>query len=154
LQVSGPQRDLHSGNDGGVFSEPMADLVQLLGSLHGPGGQISVPGFNNAVRPQLMDLAWQGLQHSEEFSMQSYRWVKAQEVLGFSCESSGFEGCVQSQLMDLAWQGLQHSKVCSRQSYRWVKEQEVLGFFCDSGRLLGVCAAAADRPGLAGAATH
>jgi hypothetical protein len=42
--------------------------------LHGPGGQISVPGFNNHVRPQLMDLAWQGLQHSEEFSMQSYRW--------------------------------------------------------------------------------
>jgi di- and tripeptidase/Cys-Gly metallodipeptidase DUG1 len=73
LQVSGPQRDLHSGNDGGVFSEPMADLVQLLGALHGPGGKISVPGFNNHVRPQLMDLAWQGLQHSEEFSMQSYR---------------------------------------------------------------------------------
>lgn len=74
LQVSGPQRDLHSGNDGGVFSEPMADLVQLLGSLHGPGGQISVPGFYNNVRPQLMELAWQGLQHSQEFSMKSYRW--------------------------------------------------------------------------------
>jgi di- and tripeptidase/Cys-Gly metallodipeptidase DUG1 len=73
LQVSGPERDLHSGNDGGVFHEPMADLVQLLGSLHGPGGKISVPGFANNVRPQLMDLAWQGLEHSEEFSMKSYR---------------------------------------------------------------------------------
>jgi len=75
LQVSGPERDLHSGNDGGVFNEPMADLVQLLGSLHGPGGRISVPGFNNNVRPQLMDLAWQGLEASEEFSMSSYRCV-------------------------------------------------------------------------------
>ena len=74
LQVSGPERDLHSGNDGGVFHEPMADLVQLLGSLHGPGGKISVPGFHNNVRPQLMELAWQGLEHSEEFSMRSYRW--------------------------------------------------------------------------------
>jgi hypothetical protein len=81
-QVSGPERDLHSGNDGGVFSEPMADLVQLLGALHGPGGKISVPGFSNHVRPQLMDLAWQGLQHSEEFSMQSYRcgWQNLQNL--------------------------------------------------------------------------
>jgi hypothetical protein len=59
----------------------MADLVQLLGALHGPGGKISVPGFNNHVRPQLMDLAWQGLQHSEEFSMQSYR-CGSREVAG------------------------------------------------------------------------
>eukprot|EP00878_Enallax_costatus_P021135 GHUV01022368.1.p1 GENE.GHUV01022368.1~~GHUV01022368.1.p1 ORF type:complete len:715 (+),score=178.90 GHUV01022368.1:262-2145(+) len=73
LVVSGPERDLHSGNDGGVFSEPMADLVQLLGSLNGPGGKISVPGFYNDVRPQLMDLAWQGLQNSEEFNIKSYR---------------------------------------------------------------------------------
>jgi hypothetical protein len=74
--VAGPERDLHSGNDGGVFHEPMADLVQLLGSLHGPGGKISVPGFHNSVRPQLMELAWQGLEHSEEFSMSSYRCVR------------------------------------------------------------------------------
>lgn len=74
-QVHGPERDLHSGNDGGVFNEPMADLVQLLGSLHGPGGKISVPGFSNNVRPQLMELAWQGLEDSEEFSMDSYRSV-------------------------------------------------------------------------------
>lgn len=33
LQVSGPARDVHSGNDGGVFSEPMADLFKLLASL-------------------------------------------------------------------------------------------------------------------------
>lgn len=73
--MSGPKRDLHSGNDGGVFAEPMADLVQLLGSLHGPGGKISVPGFYTDVRPQLMELAWQGLEQSGEFSMNSYRYV-------------------------------------------------------------------------------
>lgn len=88
-QVSGPERDLHSGNDGGVFHEPMADLVQLLGSLHGPGGKISVPGFHNNVRPQLMELAWQGLEHSEEFSMKSYRWVWK---WGRGCNRRGREG--------------------------------------------------------------
>ncbi|KIY91552.1 hypothetical protein MNEG_16412 [Monoraphidium neglectum] len=33
IEVSGPARDVHSGNDGGVFSEPMADLFKLLSSL-------------------------------------------------------------------------------------------------------------------------
>lgn len=28
-QVSGPQRDIHSGNDGGVFCEPMMDLIKV-----------------------------------------------------------------------------------------------------------------------------
>jgi len=36
-QVSGPQRDLHSGNDGGVFCEPMMDLVKVMSSLLEPG---------------------------------------------------------------------------------------------------------------------
>ncbi|KAF8073182.1 Cndp1 [Scenedesmus sp. PABB004] len=73
LVVSGPSRDLHSGNDGGVFSEPMADLVQLLGSLQGAGGRVAVPGFHNGVRPGLMELAWTGLAQSDEFRMDSYR---------------------------------------------------------------------------------
>ncbi|GBF92924.1 hypothetical protein Rsub_05760 [Raphidocelis subcapitata] len=39
IEVSGPARDVHSGNDGGVFSEPMADLFKLLASLTAaPGG--------------------------------------------------------------------------------------------------------------------
>lgn len=32
-QVGGPERDLHSGNDGGVFNEPLADLTKVLASL-------------------------------------------------------------------------------------------------------------------------
>jgi len=28
-QVKGPERDLHSGNDGGVFNEPLADLTKV-----------------------------------------------------------------------------------------------------------------------------
>lgn len=29
LQISGPERDVHSGNDGGVFDEPMVDLLKV-----------------------------------------------------------------------------------------------------------------------------
>lgn len=72
-QVSGPARDLHSGNDGGVFVEPMADLVQLLGGLQRPGGGVAVPGFYERVNPGLLDLAWRGLEDGGEFSAASYR---------------------------------------------------------------------------------
>ena len=49
IEVSGTQ-DLHSGVDGGVFPEPMADLVRLLGYLIGPDEKCLVPGFYAKVR--------------------------------------------------------------------------------------------------------
>ena len=74
LQVSGPDRDIHSGNDGGVFVEPMVDLAKVLATLTEPGSsRIAVQGFYNDVRPHLIDLAWRGLHGSEEFSMEMYR---------------------------------------------------------------------------------
>jgi len=33
MQVRGPARDLHSGNDGGVFNEPLADLTKVCHRL-------------------------------------------------------------------------------------------------------------------------
>eukprot|EP00911_Craspedida_sp_UC1_P001366 UC1_evm1s1030 len=43
--VQGPARNLHSGVDGGVVFEPLADLSAVLASLHAPSGRIAVPGF-------------------------------------------------------------------------------------------------------------
>jgi len=31
IEVAGPERDVHSGNDGGVFNEPMMDLAKVGG---------------------------------------------------------------------------------------------------------------------------
>lgn len=43
VTVSGPVRDVHSGNDGGVFVEPMMDLLHVCASLMEPGStQIKV----------------------------------------------------------------------------------------------------------------
>jgi di- and tripeptidase/Cys-Gly metallodipeptidase DUG1 len=47
--VSGPDRDVHSGNDGGVFDEPMVDLAKLVATFTAPGGRIAVPGFYDQV---------------------------------------------------------------------------------------------------------
>jgi di- and tripeptidase/Cys-Gly metallodipeptidase DUG1 len=45
VTVSGPQRDVHSGNDGGVFVEPMVDLIQLMSTVMEPGStRIKVGG--------------------------------------------------------------------------------------------------------------
>jgi hypothetical protein len=44
-QVAGPQRDLHSGNDGGVFNEPLADLTKVLASLIDSRNNIQVRHF-------------------------------------------------------------------------------------------------------------
>ena len=39
LEVRGPARDLHSGNDGGVIAEPLVDLAKLVATLTAnPGG--------------------------------------------------------------------------------------------------------------------
>ena len=37
ISVSGPARDVHSGNDGGVFNEPMSDLIKLMATVLEPG---------------------------------------------------------------------------------------------------------------------
>lgn len=42
IQVSGPEKDLHSGNDGGVFNEPIQDLLKLLAGLQGSKCDIQV----------------------------------------------------------------------------------------------------------------
>ncbi|GFR43583.1 hypothetical protein Agub_g4680, partial [Astrephomene gubernaculifera] len=73
VQITGPERDLHSGNDGGVFSEPMVDLLRVMATLVGPGGRVQVPGFYDAVEPGLIELAWTSLEDSEEFSLEGYK---------------------------------------------------------------------------------
>ncbi|GLC44069.1 hypothetical protein PLESTB_000932700 [Pleodorina starrii] len=73
VQITGPERDLHSGNDGGVFSEPMVDLLRVMATLVGQGGKVQVPGFYDNVEPSLIELAWTSLEDSEEFSLEGYK---------------------------------------------------------------------------------
>jgi acetylornithine deacetylase/succinyl-diaminopimelate desuccinylase-like protein len=51
VTVSGPLKSNHSGVDGGVFREPMIDLLQLLSCICDPAtGRVRVPGFYEQVR--------------------------------------------------------------------------------------------------------
>lgn len=51
LEVTGANRDLHSGRYGGTVANPAAVLAQILASLHGPDGAVAVEGFYDGIAP-------------------------------------------------------------------------------------------------------
>lgn len=51
LRARGANRDLHSGNFGGVAPNPLWTLVHLLGTMKNDNGQITIDGFYENVLP-------------------------------------------------------------------------------------------------------
>lgn len=51
IEVTGPNRDLHSGSFGGSVHNPIQALSEMIASLHDKNGKVTIPGFYNKVRP-------------------------------------------------------------------------------------------------------
>src|SRR4051794_33108417 len=51
IEVTGANRDLHSGRFGGTVANPIHALVALLASLHHADGRIAVGGFEDGMVP-------------------------------------------------------------------------------------------------------
>ena len=49
VEVTGPNRDLHSGLYGGAIANPINVLSKMIASLHNENGTINIPGFYNDV---------------------------------------------------------------------------------------------------------
>jgi len=49
VEVLGPRKDLHSGNEGGVFNEPMTDLMKVLASMQDSSNNVLIPGFYDGI---------------------------------------------------------------------------------------------------------
>jgi len=49
VEVSGPDRDLHSGVYGGAVANPATILAKLIASLHDENNHITIPGFYDDV---------------------------------------------------------------------------------------------------------
>jgi acetylornithine deacetylase/succinyl-diaminopimelate desuccinylase-like protein len=49
VEVTGPNRDLHSGLYGGAVANPINILTQMIASLHDEDNHITIPGFYNNV---------------------------------------------------------------------------------------------------------
>ena len=56
LEVTGANRDLHSGRYGGTVANPIHALTALLASLHHPDGRIAVEGFEDGVSTSAEEL--------------------------------------------------------------------------------------------------
>ena len=50
VEVTGPNRDLHSGVYGGAVSNPINALCEMIASLHDKDRRITIPGFYDAVK--------------------------------------------------------------------------------------------------------
>ena len=49
VEVSGPNRDLHSGVYGGAVANPITMLAKMIASCHDENNHITIPGFYNDV---------------------------------------------------------------------------------------------------------
>jgi acetylornithine deacetylase/succinyl-diaminopimelate desuccinylase-like protein len=49
VEVTGPNRDLHSGLYGGCVANPINILAKMIASLHDENNQITIPGFYDKV---------------------------------------------------------------------------------------------------------
>ena len=49
VEVTGPNRDLHSGLYGGAVANPINILAKMISSLHDDNNHITIPGFYNKV---------------------------------------------------------------------------------------------------------
>jgi acetylornithine deacetylase/succinyl-diaminopimelate desuccinylase-like protein len=51
VEMTGPNRDLHSGVYGGAVANPVNELAALIAKLKDKNGRVTVPGFYDKVRP-------------------------------------------------------------------------------------------------------
>ena len=51
LRLRSASGDLHSGSFGGAVSNAANEIVRVLSSLHGAGGEVAIEGFYDDVRP-------------------------------------------------------------------------------------------------------
>src|SRR5690554_6197015 len=50
VEVTGPNRDLHSGLYGGAVANPINILAKMIASLHDENNRITIPGFYDKVQ--------------------------------------------------------------------------------------------------------
>ena len=71
VEVTGPNRDLHSGLYGGAVANPINVLTKMIASLHDENNHITIPGFYDQVK----DLSAEEREKMAEapFSLENYK---------------------------------------------------------------------------------
>jgi len=71
VEVTGPNRDLHSGLYGGAVANPINILTQMIASLHDENNHITIPGFYNNV--EIVSTADRAEMAKIPFSLEAYQ---------------------------------------------------------------------------------
>lgn len=71
VQVTGPNRDLHSGVYGGAVANPVNVLCQMIASLHDQNGRVNIPGFYDDVAE--LSAADRAALNKAPFDLQEYK---------------------------------------------------------------------------------
>ncbi len=71
VEVTGPNRDLHSGLYGGAVANPINILTQMIASLHDENNHITIPGFYDKVEE--LSLEERAKMGEAPFSLEAYK---------------------------------------------------------------------------------
>jgi len=97
VEVTGPNRDLHSGLYGGCVANPINTLTKMIASLHDENNRITIPGFYDKV-VELSDEERQEMAKAP-FSHEAYcKALNIQEVLGETGYSTPERGSIRPTL--------------------------------------------------------
>jgi acetylornithine deacetylase/succinyl-diaminopimelate desuccinylase-like protein len=81
VEVTGPNRDLHSGLYGGAVANPINILAKMIASLHDENNKITIPGFYDRVED--LSRAERDQMAKAPFSMEDYKAaLEIDEVYG------------------------------------------------------------------------
>ncbi len=81
VEVTGPNRDLHSGVYGGAVANPINILSKMIASLHDKNNKITIPGFYEAV--EVVSKKERKAMNEAPFNISTYkRGLKISDVYG------------------------------------------------------------------------
>ncbi len=88
VEVTGPNRDLHSGTFGGAVANPINILAEMISKMMGRNGHISIPGFYNDVikvskkeRERFSDLKFSEKKYAKEINVRELKGEKGYSTL-------------------------------------------------------------------------
>jgi len=86
IELTGPNRDLHSGSFGGGIANPINELAKLISKLQDKNGKITIPGFYKDVKPLTKKERenYKKLKFSDAEVMKEYRVDALQGEKGYS----------------------------------------------------------------------
>ena len=81
VEVTGPNRDLHSGLYGGAVANPINILCKMISSLHNEKKQITIPGFYDDV--EILSIKEREFMAKAPFNLEAYKQeLDIEEVYG------------------------------------------------------------------------